>query len=688
MLSAKKVNRANKVDYVCIRPYFGFVIVVFVLFAVTVLVAARSVPAVARAAPAGFWVLAALAVVADTPVVAIQRLSAPPAVLTSVTFCYAISFEWGGSGAGRLAQALAILVASAFARRGLWPTAFDVGRYGLALAAASSVAALLEDARPAVPDDAGDLAGVLLGAAAWYVTFRLLSATGTWLDEGGSWTRALRRDLPAEAISAAALLLLSPVLILLAHADAWLIPLVLAPVFAVSQMARLYSQRQQRAMQDPLTGLPNRLALSQAAREPIQCFGGQRPAAGVAALLVADIAGLGRVNEALGYRVGDQILAAVARRIAGWAGPRTLVARLQGDAFAIFMWGLAGTEEVLARTAAMRAQFDEPVAVEGQPLVLSASIGIALCPAHATSFDDLARRADIAMKRAKLLPDPVAIFRPDQDEPAAGQLALLADLRRTLGETPNTEIVPFYQPQLDMATGEVTGVEALLRWQHPALGMVGPEQVVRVAEHTPLMRKISMMMIEQVLIQLAAWRSQGWIPHASVNVSVRDLHSDELVTWLAGQLRRYGVAPSQVQLEITESALLSQTPAVRSAVESLRHLGVGVSLDDFGTGFSSLQHLRQLPLTEIKIDRSFVQSMMANAHDEAIVRAVIDLGRELGLRVVAEGVEDDQTRRRLLAHGCHLAQGWYYASPMPARELALWCSERAAVVRADVLKLS
>ena len=672
-----RIVSENRVSIVRIRAYFGFVIVLCVLFAVTVLVAARSLPAVARTAPAGLWVLAALAVVADTPVMTIQRPSAPSAVMTSVTFCFAISFEWGGYGAGRLAQAVAVLVASAFVRRRFWPAAFDLGRYGLALAAASSVAALIGRPGPAVPGAAG-LLGVLLAAAAWYLTFRLLSATGTWLGEGGGWTRALTRDLPAEAISAAALLLLSPMLILVAHADAWLIPLVLAPVFAVSQMARLYSQRHQRAMHDPLTGLPNRLALSQAAREPIQRCAGHRPDAGIAALLVGDVAGLGRVNEALGHQVGDKILAALARRIADLAGPRTLVARLQGGEFAVFMWGLAGTGEVLARTAAVRARFDEPVPVDGQRLVMSASTGIALCPAHATSFDDLARRAGTAMERAKLLPDPVAIFRPDQDEPAAGQLSLLADLRRALEEPGNTEIVPFYQPQLDMATGEVAGVEALLRWRHPALGMVSPEQVVRVAEHTLLMPKISMSMIEQVLVQLAAWRSEGWSLHASVNVSVRDLHSDELVQWLQGRLQQHGVAPSQVQLELTESALMSHAPAVLSTVQSLRRLGVGVSLDDFGTGFSSLQHLRRLPLTEIKIDRSFVQSMMANPQDEAIVRAVIDLGRDLGLRVVAEGVEDDETERRLLAHGCHLAQGWYYGGPMPARELALWCAQRAA----------
>jgi diguanylate cyclase len=677
MLSKNKADKVDNVDIVRFRGYSSFVVVLCVLFAVTVLVAARSLPTLTGTAPTGFWVLAALAVVADTPLMAIRRLSAPPAVMTSVTFCFAMSYEWGGYGAGRLAQALAILVASAFARRRLRPTAFDIGRYGLALAAGGAVATLIRRPGPAGPG-AASLLGVLLAAAAWYLTFRLLTAAGTWLDEGGGWTRALTRNLSAEAISAAALLLLSPILILLAHADPWLIPLVLAPVFAVSQMARLYAQRQQRATHDPLTGLPNRLALSQAARGPIQRCAGRHPDAGIAALLVVDVAGLRRVNETLGHQVGDEILAAFAQRMVGLADPRTLVAHLQGGEFAVFMWGLAGTEEVLARTAAARPRFDEPVPVGGQRLVMSASTGISLCPAHGTSFHDLARRAGIAMERAKLLPDPVAIFRPGQDEPAAGQLLLLTDLRRALEEPGNTEIVPFYQPQVDMSTGEVTGVEALLRWRHPTLGMVSPEQVIRVAEHTLLMPKITMNMIEHVLVQLAAWGSEGWAPQGSVNVSVRDLHCDELVRWLQGRLRHHGVAPSQLQLELTESALMSQAPAVLSTVQSVRRLGVGVSLDDFGTGFSSLQHLRRLPLTEIKIDKSFVQSMMSNSRDEAIVRAVINLGRDLGLRVVAEGVEDGETERKLLAQGCHLAQGWYYGSPMPACELALWYSRRAA----------
>jgi diguanylate cyclase (GGDEF)-like protein len=671
-----KQPSSGKIHFIRTRKYYCFVIVICTGFTVTVLMAARSIPELTRTAPAGLWVLAALAVVADTPVFAIQRPTVPPSIMASVTFCCAISCEWGSYGAGRLAQALAILVASVFARRGRWATAFDLGRYGLALTVASSVATLVGRPGTAVPD-ARELLGVLAAAAAWYLTFRLLSATGNWLHEGGRWTSALARDLSAELISAAALLLLSPMLVLLDHYDVWLIPLVLAPVFAVSQMARLYVQRQDRAMHDPLTGLPNRLALSRAALEPIQRYAGQHPDAGTAALLAVDVAGLGRVNEALGHHVGDRILTAVAQRIASQAGPRTLVARLQGGEFAIFMWGLAGPAEVLARTAGIRAQFDEPVPVEGQPLVISASIGVSLCPAHGTDFDELTRRADIAMERAKLLPDPIAIFRPDHDEPPAGQLSLLTDLRRALGEPGNTEIVPYYQPQVDMFTGEVIGVEALLRWRHPDLGMVSPDQVVRLAEHTPLMQKITMTMIEQVLAQLTAWRSAGLLLNASVNVSVRDLHSDKLVTWLQGRLRYYGVAPSQLQLELTESALLSQDSAVLGTLQELRRLGVGAALDDFGTGFSSLQHLRRLPLTEIKIDKSFVRSMMVNPQDNAIVRAVIELGRGLGLRVVAEGVEDDQTERKLLALGCAFAQGWSYARPMPARELALWCSQRA-----------
>jgi diguanylate cyclase (GGDEF)-like protein len=445
-------------------------------------------------------------------------------------------------------------------------------------------------------------------------------------------------------------------------------------------MAHLDSRQRLHATHDRLTGLPNRLALAEAVGTPIRRCVEERPDAGLSALMVADVLRLGRVNEALGHRVGDLVLVAIAARLMSRAGPRAMVTRLHGDEFAIFMWGLPDADEVLARATALRTALDEPIWVDGQPLSVSVAIGVSLCPAHGTTLDELERRADTAMEQAKGVSQHLAIFEPEHDVTAADQVTLLTDLRSAL-EEPDGQIVAFYQPQVDMPTGALVGAEALLRWLHPTRGIVGPAQILRAAEHSPLMRKLSMLMLERVLAQLAAWQAEGLVLRASVNISVRDLHSAELVTWLDDRLRYHSVAPRHLQLELTESALMSQVPAVIDNLRYLRAVGVGAALDDFGTGYSSLQHLRQLPLTEIKIDRSFVQSMMESPRDRAIVRAVIDLGRDLGLRVVAEGVEDDRTRTRLLADGCALAQGWYYAAPMSAADFTRWCSRRKAHAR-------
>ncbi len=225
-----------------------------------------------------------------------------------------------------------------------------------------------------------------------------------------------------------------------------------------------------------------------------------------------------------------------------------------------------------------------------------------------------------------------------------------------------------------MHSGTVVGVEALLRWQHPTLGLVNPEELIRVAEHSAVMRLLTLRVVDDVVHQLAKWQAEGLTLRASINVSVRDLHTGEIVERLADRLRHHGVPASQVQLEITEGALMADPNRVLATLRRLERLGVALSLDDFGTGYSSMQHLRRLPLSEVKIDRSFVLGMATDPDDEAIVRSITTLAGALGLRVVAEGVENERTWRMLLDAGCDTAQGWFYARPMPAEELSSWLS--------------
>jgi EAL domain-containing protein (putative c-di-GMP-specific phosphodiesterase class I) len=323
------------------------------------------------------------------------------------------------------------------------------------------------------------------------------------------------------------------------------------------------------------------------------------------------------------------------------------------------------------------------------PVDVSATIGIALRPEpggdtgprsqrgdHASRGGDgaaLLRQAEAAMYDAKQRGDQVAVYGPDAAHHSPERLALLADLRIALRAGPGADgIMLYYQPQIAVATGEVVGVEALLRWHHPVRGLVGPEELIRVVEQTPVMRLVTARVLDEVIAQLGAWRAGGRPLRAAVNVSVRDLHAGDIADHIEGLFQRHGVPPELLQLEITESALMADAHRVLRTITRLHRMGVTISLDDFGTGFSSLQHVRRLPISEVKVDRSFVLGMATNRSDAAIVRSVIDLAAALGLRVVAEGVEDERTWRLLAAAGCHAAQGWFHARPMPAADLAVW----------------
>ena len=232
----------------------------------------------------------------------------------------------------------------------------------------------------------------------------------------------------------------------------------------------------------------------------------------------------------------------------------------------------------------------------------------------------------------------------------------------------------YYQPQIAIATGEVVGVEALLRWRHPRRGMVDPGELIQVAEQSAVMRLLTRRVVDDVVEQLAKWSAAGLTLRAALNVSVRDLHTGEIADQIADRLARYGVPPQRLQVEITEGALMADPRRVLASITQLHRIGVGIALDDFGTGYSSLQHLRRLPLSEVKVDRSFVLGMADDPDDAAIVRSMIELAGALGLRVVAEGVEDERTWRLLHAAGCDVAQGWFHARPMPAEDLVAWLS--------------
>ncbi|GIE53026.1 GGDEF-domain containing protein [Amorphoplanes nipponensis] len=624
--------------------------------------------------PAAFWVMAALALAVDARPYVVANRRASSVILPSICFTFGIVLAWGFVPA--LAVQLAAMAVAGVrmresARRGLHLAV----QHAVALAAAAVVAALAGLHVGAEPHWE-DAVLTVAAAAAWIGARTGLDALIVRCAGVGRRPRRLRRR-GLELFATAALLLLGPVVLAAAQVGLALVPLVLLALHAVHRMVRSAGEYERAARVDSLTGLPNRRALQTSVAERTAGRGPRRPERHLA-LLLLDLDRFRTVNDALGHTVGDRLLVEVARRLAAVVPPHDLVVRLGGDEFAVLATRLDGPAAARRLAAHLAEELGRPFALDGLPIDVSASIGIALQGERGGDSAALLRQAEAAMYDAKERGDHVAVYARDTEHHTP-DLTLLADLRRAVqaepaGDAAADGITLYYQPQIAIATGEVVGVEALLRWRHPERGMVGPSELLRVAEQTPVMRLLTSRVLREVIGQLGAWRAAGRPLRAAVNVSVRDLRAGDIAVEIETLLRRYDVPPDLLQLEITESALMADPHRVLDTITRLDRMGVAISLDDFGTGYSSLQHLRRLPFSEVKIDRSFVLGMAADRGDAAIVRSVIALADSLGLRVVAEGVEDERTWRLLAAAGCHAAQGWFHARPMPAPELAVWLS--------------
>ncbi|HEY3507415.1 MAG TPA: EAL domain-containing protein [Actinocatenispora sp.] len=656
-----------------------FVAFVAVTVAAGAAVTVASLPGLVHAVPSlpvDCWLLILLAALADSrPFAPSRRNHLQSSVFPSVCFGFTVLLLCG-LGPAVLLSAVSVAASSWRLRAAVWRAAFNAAQYVLAFGAAALVLDLAHaNGSGLVFRSNGTTAiAVVLSAAAWFVVSHVLVNTAVRLRFGGGWWATITSTISYELFTTGALLLLAPVLAGAIRTSPWLIALILVPLFALYRSGRVAAEREREALHDPLTGLANRKGVQDRIEDDIAARGEGETRLGPL-LLVLDLDRFKEVNDALGHGVGDRLLVEAGRRLRARLSEDVLVARLGGDEFAVVSSHVSDVEVAHAFAEKVAAVLAGPVHLDGMPLEVAGSIGAAAYPVHGADFDELLQHADVAMYEAKSRNDAVAVYAPEADHNSAARLSLLGDLRRTL-ERPDRpelgELGVFYQPQVDVDSGEVVGVEALLRWRHPEHGMVGPEEVIRAAEHTAVMRLLTYRVIDEVVGQVAAWRTDGVRLRAAINVSVRDLHTPDLVDYLSAQLTKHEVAPSQIELEITEGALMADPRRVLTTLRQLDRLGVALSLDDFGTGYSSMLHLRRLPLSEVKIDRSFVLGMGSDDDDAAIVRSIIELAGALGLRVVAEGVEDERTWRRLSALGCQVAQGWFYARPMPAAELTNW----------------
>ncbi len=421
---------------------------------------------------------------------------------------------------------------------------------------------------------------------------------------------------------------------------------------------RLYEE----ARRDDLTGLANRSRLQEALR---QLRTGSRDGAPRAAVLLLDVDRFKEVNDTLGHVAGDRLLQEVGLRLRSAMGEDGLAARLGGDEFAVLLRdGHAGNAVLLAR-AVIRA-LARPVHLDGVDLHVSASIGIALAPDHGRDETRLLRCADVAMYAAKGERGGIAVYDPALDRHSSQRLGLEAELLRAID---NHELVLHYQPRVALADRHVEGVEALVRWQHPQRGLLGPGEFVPRIEEIGLIRHLTRAVLVMALDQAKAWQAAGLSLRVAVNVSVQDLLDDDFPTEVAMLLAERDLPAGSLQLELTETASIVAPDRVGMAVSDLAQMGVFTALDDFGTGYSCLTTLKLLPVRALKIDRGFVGAMVSDRTDARIVASLVDLAHRLHLTVVAEGVEDADTERALAELGCDAAQGYHLGRPMPAEEL-------------------
>jgi len=445
--------------------------------------------------------------------------------------------------------------------------------------------------------------------------------------------------------------------------------LVIGSLRDVSERKAETEALQYRALHDPLTGLPNRTFLRERLEESIRA--GEREMKPCAVLLL-DLDGFKSVNDSLGHEAGDRLLQQVGQRVRAILRKADTVARYGGDEFAVVPWGATDVERAVLIAEKILQTLEKPFGIDDQPVNVDASIGIAVFPQHADDADALMRRADVAMYTAKRARGGFSVYSADQEGGENGErVPLVGKLRYAIDQF---ELLLNYQPIVSAVDGKPAKVEALVRWGHPSHGLLPPDDFIPSAEQTNLIKPLTAWVLNEAIGQVHAWAKAGIDTGVSVNLSARNLLDEELPDAVAQLLRTWQVPPEKLSLEITERSIIAT-----EAEDTLRRLhatGVQISVDDFGTGYSSLAYLKRLPVTEIKIDKSFVVDMATNWDGAAIVRSTIDLGHNLGLKVVAEGVEDEATAALLQEYRCDLIQGFYISRPAAPGLLGPWLRSR------------
>jgi diguanylate cyclase (GGDEF)-like protein len=556
--------------------------------------------------------------------------------------------------------AAASMIADAVQRTAGVKVLFNAAQYVLTVGAVGL--ALIAVGKPApVALTAEVVPAVLLGAVIFFLANHVLAGTGAALLARTPVVPYLLEDLAFQAVTEGCLLAFAPAIVAAAQVSVALVPLAFCPTLAIYFGGREAADAGHRAAHDELTGLANRSLLLDRLRSTIAAAEREGSSAVV---MIADLDDFKSVNDTLGHAFGDRVLAAVAPRLLRVLGANATLGRLGGDEFAVLLEH-AGEGQATTVADALIGALERPLDIDGLSIQVAASIGIACYPQHGRTVEELLQHADVALYCAKASQSAYELYAEEEDEYSLDRLALAGQLRRGIERG---ELVIHYQPKVPLAGGRTRAVEALVRWDHPQLGLVGPDGFVPLAEQTGLIKPLTRHVLDASLRQCSIWRRTGLDLRVSVNISTRSLLDTDLVTTIRELLERYELDPPSLQLEITESRIVADLRRARSVLDNLRGTGITIAIDDFGTGFSSLSQLQQLPVDEIKIDKSFVMRMETDANDFVLVRSIVELGHNLGLHVTAEGVESESVARRLNELGCTYAQGFYHGRPEPAAE--------------------
>jgi diguanylate cyclase (GGDEF)-like protein len=633
---------------------------------------ATAAPDLIDQADTTLWILAAAILVAE--LFPVQIPGHEVHVTFSTAFAFALLID-RGTAETVIVATLMVLVADTLRRRRTERTIFNAAQYAISYAIAGAVLTLLgggPDGNAVQPEEIPALAAA--GTAFLVVNTALASAPPA-LGEGSSIWAEVRFDLGFQAWSAAVLVALAPIVLLVVTDEPALAPLLALPMVAIGLGAHQAAVNQFRARHDRLTGLPNRIELQERLAAELERA---RRHGGSVAVLVLDLDDFGDVNDTLGHHQGDALLCEVARRLVEAAHPDELVARFGGDEFAVLTPRARDVPEAERLAHRLRAALAPPARIQGVDLDVRATVGIAIHPRDGDAADLLLLRASMAEHSAKEDGRAAVAYDLARDHHSPERLALAAELRQGIDAG---ELELSYQPKLDLRTGAIAGVEALVRWRHPARGMLMPDEFMGLAERTGLVRPLTHWTLREATRQQERWVAAGLALGIAVNLSARALAPD-LPGFMTELVRAH--PGTRLEIELTETTMLRGTAESVAILDSLAALGFRLAVDDFGTGYASLAYLKRLPVQEIKIDRAFVTTMDSDPDDRAIVHAILDLARRLGLDVVAEGVETAAVLEDLRALGCRFAQGYAVGRPMTADEVAA----QAVTSRAKASKAS